>query len=456
MEFPAVHPAGGGEGQGDRQAEGAAARDVHAGEAAAGGSDRGTGEPRRSGLAHAGTSETTAVKMHSPRSSVSIRPPSAVQPIPGRPDPTRPDLKNQPNEDAPPRTVPAAAHLADPFARHSPLPASAASPSASLAPPRRPRAPTRTSPTPTPTRRSSARRSRSPTGSRSTCSPPTRMIEKPIEMNFDAAGRLWVATSETYPQVKPGQVPNDKVIVLEDTTGAGKADKSTVFADGLLIPTGIAPGDGGVYVTNSTEIDFLKDTDRRSGKADYRRVVLAGFGTEDTHHIVHAFRWGPDGRLYFNQSIYIHSTLETPHGTKRLSAAASGGSSRRRWTWTCSSPAWSTAGATSGTAGATPSAPTAPAAKGSTTSSPAPPSPPRPDAKRVLPGLNPGSPKYCQRRSPQRPADARRRAGRHAHQRLPGQPRRAVQAERQRGGLRRQARCRTSSPAPTRRSGRWT
>jgi len=153
------------------------------------------------------------------------------------------------------------------------------------------------------------------------------MIQKPIEMNFDAAGRLWVATSETYPQVKPGQVPNDKVIVLEDTTGSGKADKSTVFADGLLIPTGVAPGDGGCYVANSTEIDFLKNTKASTGpqlgtgevgQADYRRAILAGFGTEDTHHIVHAFRWGPDGRLYFNQSIYIHSTLETPTGTKRL------------------------------------------------------------------------------------------------------------------------------------------
>jgi putative heme-binding domain-containing protein len=153
------------------------------------------------------------------------------------------------------------------------------------------------------------------------------MIQKPIEMNFDAAGRLWVATSETYPLVKPGQVANDKVVVLEDTTGSGKADKSTVFADGLLIPTGVAPGDGGCYVANSTEIDFLKNTKASTGpqlatgdvgQADYRRAILAGFGTEDTHHIVHAFHWGPDGRLYFNQSIYIHTALETPTGTKRL------------------------------------------------------------------------------------------------------------------------------------------
>ena len=47
-------------------------------------------------------------------------------------------------------------------------------------------------------------------------------------------------------------------------------------------------------------------------------MLLSGFGTEDTHHIIHTFRWGPDGMLYFNQSIYIHSHIETPHGVRRL------------------------------------------------------------------------------------------------------------------------------------------
>ncbi len=46
--------------------------------------------------------------------------------------------------------------------------------------------------------------------------------------------------------------------------------------------------------------------------------MLSGFGTEDTHHIIHTFRWGPDGCLYFNQSIYIHSHIETPYGVRRL------------------------------------------------------------------------------------------------------------------------------------------
>src|SRR5581483_5677213 len=131
------------------------------------------------------------------------------------------------------------------------------------------------------------------------------------------AGRLWVACSEAYPQIKPGQKANDKVIVLEDADGDGRADKTTVFADGLLIPTGVEPGDGGAYVGNSTELLPLADTDGDC-KADRRRVVLSGFGTEDTHHILHTLRWGPEGMLYFNQSVYIHSHIETPYGVRRL------------------------------------------------------------------------------------------------------------------------------------------
>jgi putative heme-binding domain-containing protein len=143
-------------------------------------------------------------------------------------------------------------------------------------------------------------------------------IAKPIQMNFDAQGRLWIASSEVYPHIKPGQPATDKILVLEDADADGKADKTTVFADGLLIPTGVVPDDqGGAYVANSTELLHLADTDGDL-KADRRRVALSGFGTEDTHHLLHTLRWGHDGQLYMNQSIYIHSHVETPYGVKHL------------------------------------------------------------------------------------------------------------------------------------------
>ena len=134
-----------------------------------------------------------------------------------------------------------------------------------------------------------------------------------------ARGRLWVASSELYPQIEPGQAATDRIIVLEDTTGSGRADKATVFAEGLLIPTGLEVGDGGVYVAQSTELLHFRDNDG-DGKADERRVILSGFGTEDTHHNLHTLRWGPDGRLYLNQSVYTRTNAETPHGVVRLMA----------------------------------------------------------------------------------------------------------------------------------------
>jgi hypothetical protein len=142
-------------------------------------------------------------------------------------------------------------------------------------------------------------------------------IRKPIQSNFDSMGRLWVASSESYPQLAPGEKADDKIIVLEDADGDGVAEKSTVFADGLLIPTGILPdGTDAAYIANATELLYLKDTDG-DGKADKKQVVLSGFGTEDTHHLIHTLRWGFDGCLYFNQSIYIHSTVETAYEFRR-------------------------------------------------------------------------------------------------------------------------------------------
>ncbi len=144
-------------------------------------------------------------------------------------------------------------------------------------------------------------------------------IAKPIQINFDPQGRLWIASSEVYPQIKPGAAATDKILVLEDVDGDGVSDRTHVFADGLLIPTGVAPGDGGAYVGASTELLHFADDDGDL-RADRVRVVLSGFGTEDTHHILHTFRWGPEQRLYFNQSIYIHSHIETPWGVRRLNA----------------------------------------------------------------------------------------------------------------------------------------
>lgn len=163
------------------------------------------------------------------------------------------------------------------------------------------------------------------------------LLEKPVHMNWDSSGRLWVATSNTYPQVNPedlaGQMAgnsskfgpstgDDKLILLEDTDRDGVADVSRIVADRLLIPSGVAPDNlGGAYVGASTELLHLTRPDAAGVLAD-RRIVLSGFGTEDTHHIIHTLHWGVDGRLYFHQTIYIHSHIETPWGLVRANSGA--------------------------------------------------------------------------------------------------------------------------------------
>ena len=142
-------------------------------------------------------------------------------------------------------------------------------------------------------------------------------LANPLAMTFDTRGRLWVLTSPTYPHYSPGHPPDDKLVVLEDTDRDGRADRATVFADGLYIPTGFELGDGGVYVSQQPNLVFLRDTNG-DGRADERRILLHGFGTEDSHHSIHTFTWGPDGGLYFQEGTFLHSQIETPYGPVRL------------------------------------------------------------------------------------------------------------------------------------------
>ena len=141
-------------------------------------------------------------------------------------------------------------------------------------------------------------------------------IACPIQMRWDSLGRMWVSCSTTYPHVYPGQTPNDKIVILEDLDGDGKADKSTVWADDINVALSFEFGNGGVYVSEEPHMTFLKDTDG-DGKADYRETVLTGFGSEDSHHALHDFAWTPDGDLIFRESIFHHTQVETPYGPVR-------------------------------------------------------------------------------------------------------------------------------------------
>ena len=112
---------------------------------------------------------------------------------------------------------------------------------------------------------------------------------------------------------------------IVDADGDGRADKSTVFADGLNIPAGMETGDGGVYVGQGEELLFLRDFDD-DGQADERRVVLSDFGTGDPHQAINSFVWSPDGELLFSARVTASS-----HAWKRRGVS-------RRCTGRCTTP----------------------------------------------------------------------------------------------------------------------
>ncbi|MGB7343647.1 MAG: PVC-type heme-binding CxxCH protein [Pirellulaceae bacterium] len=139
---------------------------------------------------------------------------------------------------------------------------------------------------------------------------------KPIAMNWDAEGRLWVCETVDYPnELQPTGTGRDRVRVIEDTDGDFRADKSTVFAENLSIPTAIAFHRGGVVVQNGVETLYLKDTDG-DGKADVRKVLISNWTLGDTHGGVSNFRNGLDNWIWamqgYNTSAPVINGEEQP------------------------------------------------------------------------------------------------------------------------------------------------
>src|SRR6266404_2869048 len=107
-------------------------------------------------------------------------------------------------------------------------------------------------------------------------------IGKPINLNFDDRGRIWVTQSVEYPfPAPPGRTPRDVIKILECTRGDGVADRVTTFADGLNIPIGILPIKNGAVVYSIPNIYRVLDTDG-DGRADKREVLYGTFGFADT------------------------------------------------------------------------------------------------------------------------------------------------------------------------------
>ncbi|MGE3781037.1 MAG: PVC-type heme-binding CxxCH protein, partial [Pirellulaceae bacterium] len=139
-------------------------------------------------------------------------------------------------------------------------------------------------------------------------------IQKPMNMAFDGAGRLWVSGSIEYPYAAAGD-GRDTIKVLEDRDGDGHAETVTTFAEGLNIPIGLYPYRDGVVVYSMPNIWWLRDTDG-DGRSDQREVLYGPLDMpRDTHGMQNAFRRGFDGWLYINHGYANDTTIRGRDGS---------------------------------------------------------------------------------------------------------------------------------------------
>ena len=124
-------------------------------------------------------------------------------------------------------------------------------------------------------------------------------IINPIAMEWDEKGRLWVIETVDYPNTVRDDkgVGDDRIKICEDTDGDGKADKFTVFAENLNIPTSMVFSNGGIIVSQAPHFLFLKDTDG-DDKADVKKVLIDGWGTFDTHAGPSNLKYGYDNQIW--------------------------------------------------------------------------------------------------------------------------------------------------------------
>lgn len=142
-------------------------------------------------------------------------------------------------------------------------------------------------------------------------------LKNPVQMTFDNKGRLWVSVMPSYPHYRPGDaLPNDKILIFEDTDNDGVADRQIVFAENLHLPIGFTIAAEGVYVTQQPNLTLLRDLDG-DDHADTTEIIMGGFDSHDTHHAISAFAADPSGAFFMHEGRFLHSQVETPYGPER-------------------------------------------------------------------------------------------------------------------------------------------
>jgi glucose/arabinose dehydrogenase/azurin len=139
------------------------------------------------------------------------------------------------------------------------------------------------------------------------------LLANPVQMAFDTRGRLWVAAWPNYPGRTPQSRQGDSLLVFEDTTGDGVADRCTPFLDDLNCPTGFQFYRDGVIVVQAPDVWFVRDTNS-DGRGDWKERILNGLDSADSHHTANALVLDPGGAIYLSDGVFHRTQIETPWG----------------------------------------------------------------------------------------------------------------------------------------------
>jgi putative membrane-bound dehydrogenase-like protein len=137
-------------------------------------------------------------------------------------------------------------------------------------------------------------------------------VVQPIAMTIDDRGRLWVAEAYSYPRRVPQDQAKDRILIFEDTDGDGRFNTRKVFADKLNLVSGLEVGFGGVWVGAAPNLLYIPDANGDDTPDGPPRILLDGWGYQDTHETLNSFIWGPDGWLYGCHGVFTHSNVGKP------------------------------------------------------------------------------------------------------------------------------------------------
>jgi putative membrane-bound dehydrogenase-like protein len=167
------------------------------------------------------------------------------------------------------------------------------------------------------------------------------LINKPMNIDWDEKGRLWVVETPEYPNGlrqsnvdawkdsganQPGHYdrkPLDCVSILSDTNGDGVMDKKTVFADEIELATSSVFYKNGIIVCAAPDVWFFEDTNG-DDKADKRTKLYTNLGNRDTHAVINNMRWGLDGWVYATHGYSSTDDVKSGDGSKGFGPIGAG------------------------------------------------------------------------------------------------------------------------------------